>query len=237
MATPNPARLSALGSKTLTLAMERQRLLSISPPSSSSPLRPAGANPGGSVGQITKNLTALREGIINIENSQGPSKQTQALREQYQSVLGILGEDEVSAAGIESLPVPPQRRVEPLIPSATASSLQQQGTTFKDDPQETNEDMYMQQTQIMRDQDTQLESLSQSIGRQHHLSLQINDELGEQAGLLEGLDEDLDRTGARLARAQRTMNKVSKGAKENWSTLTIGIIILVLLLLIIIFKT
>ncbi|KAG8773946.1 hypothetical protein FRC15_001677 [Serendipita sp. 397] len=150
MATPNPARLSALGSKTLTLAMERQRLLSISPPSSSSPLRPAGANPGGSVGQITKNLTALREGIINIENSQGPSKQTQALREQYQSVLGILGEDEVSAAGIESLPVPPQRRVEPLIPSAVASSLQQQGTTFKDDPQETNEDMYMQQTQIMR---------------------------------------------------------------------------------------
>jgi len=65
------------------------------------------------------------------------------------------------------------------------------------------------------DQDTQLETLSHSIGRQHHLSLQINDELGEQVGLLDGLDEDLDRTGIRLSRAQRTMDKVSKGAKDN----------------------
>lgn len=34
-------------------------------------------------------------------------------------------------------------------------------------------------------------------------------------GLLDGLDEDLDRTGIRLSRAQRTMDRVSKGAKDN----------------------
>lgn len=65
------------------------------------------------------------------------------------------------------------------------------------------------------DQDTQLDTLSQSIGRQHHLSLQINDELGEQAGLLDGLDEDIDRTGNSLSRARRRLDRVSKGAKDN----------------------
>lgn len=110
------------------------------------------------------------------------------------------------------------------------------------------------------DQDTQLDNLSQSIGRQHHLSLQINDELGEQAGLLEGLDEDLDRTGNSLSRARRRLDRVSKGATENcgyhpctlpvmnmlsgWltyvvagSAVTIAVAIAILLLLIIIFKT
>lgn len=97
--------------------------------------------------------------------------------------------------------------------------------------------MYLQQKQIMQDQDTQLDTLSHSIGRQHHLSLQINDELGEQAGLLDGLDEDLDRTGMRLSRAQRALDKVSKGTKDNCSAVTIAIVICILLLLIIIFKT
>lgn len=72
-------------------------------------------------------------------------------------------------------------------------------------------------------------------------------------GLLDGLDEDLDRTGIRLSRAQRTMDKVSKGARDNCgfdasfrgygayislgSALTIAMVILILLLLIIVFKT
>jgi len=65
------------------------------------------------------------------------------------------------------------------------------------------------------DQDTHLESLSQSIGRQHHMSLQINDELEEQAGLLDALDSDLDRTGSQLTRARKTLDKVSRGARDN----------------------
>jgi hypothetical protein len=70
-------------------------------------------------------------------------------------------------------------------------------------------------TTLCLDQDTQLDTLSQSIGRQHHLSLQINDELGEQAGLLDGLDEDLDRTGNSLSKARRRLDRVSKGARDN----------------------
>ena len=47
------------------------------------------------------------------------------------------------------------------------------------------------------------------------MSLQINDELEEQAGLLDTFDSELDRTGSRLTRARRTLDKVSRGARDN----------------------
>jgi hypothetical protein len=99
---PSSARLQAIGSKTLALALERQRLLSISPPSRSL-LTPAGGSTGSSssVSQIVKNLTTLREGIISIENTQGSTKQTESLREQYESILSVLGEEDVLAAGLQ----------------------------------------------------------------------------------------------------------------------------------------
>jgi len=235
MATPNPARLSAIGNKTLTLAMERQRLLSISPPSHPllSPAKTAGSS--SSLGQITKNLATLRDGIVAIEEAQGPTKASSSLREQYSSVLSVLGEEEAAAAGLESLPPPPQKTIEPLIPANATPPRPE--SPFRDDPNQSNHDMFSQQTQVMRDQDTQLDTLSQSIGRQHHLSLQINDELGEQAGLLDGLDEDLDRTGNSLSKARRRLDRVSKGARDNCSALTIAMAICILLLLIIVFKT
>lgn len=99
--------------------------------------------------------------------------------------------------------------------------------------------------------------MSHSINRQHHISLQINDELDIHTGLLEELDTDLDRTGSRLTGARRRLDRVAKGAKENGqyftfgfkystifsfhimsgSTMAIAILILVLLILIIVFKT
>lgn len=98
---PSAARLQAIGSKTLALAMERQRLLSISPPSKSI-LSPAGSSgTSSSVGQIAKNLTTLREGIVSIEENQGATKQTESLREQYESILSVLGDEDVSAAGLQ----------------------------------------------------------------------------------------------------------------------------------------
>jgi syntaxin 8 len=101
MATPNPARLSAIGSKTLTLAMERQRVLSMSPPSQSllSPAKTASSS--SSLGQITKNMATLRDGIVAIEKAQGSSKAANGLREQYSGVLSVLGEEEAAAAGLE----------------------------------------------------------------------------------------------------------------------------------------
>lgn len=65
------------------------------------------------------------------------------------------------------------------------------------------------------DQGARLDQLSQSINRQHHLSIQINDELEIHSGLLEELDTDIDRTNHRLRSARRRLGLVAKGAKEN----------------------
>lgn len=71
----------------------------------------------------------------------------------------------------------------------------------------------------MEDQDVHLDNLSHSINRQRDLSLQINGELEEHTGLLESLDEELDRTSGRLSGARRRLDKVAKGAKENGESL------------------
>ena len=65
------------------------------------------------------------------------------------------------------------------------------------------------------EQDDHLDRLSQSINRQHHISLQMNDELDVHAGLLEQLDTDLDNTDARLRGARRRLDWFAKAARDN----------------------
>jgi len=69
--------------------------------------------------------------------------------------------------------------------------------------------------ELLSEQDDHLDHLSQSISRQHHISLQINDELDTHTGLLEGLDHDLDRTQSRMGNARRRLERVARGAKAN----------------------
>lgn len=75
--------------------------------------------------------------------------------------------------------------------------------------------MLQTQRQLMDQQDDHLDHLAQSIGRQRDLSLQINEELDVHHGLLEEMDEELDRTGNRLSQARRKLDRVARGAKEN----------------------
>jgi syntaxin 8 len=100
MTTPNAARLASLSTKTLTLALERQRLISISPPSSS-PLKLAPAS-SSSVTQIARNMTVLHDGIIQLETVQGATKESRMLRDQYKSVINVLGEQEAVEAGVQT---------------------------------------------------------------------------------------------------------------------------------------
>ena len=69
-----------------------------------------------------------------------------------------------------------------------------------------------------------LDRLANSISRQHHISLQINDELDVHTGLLEELDTDLDRTGDRLRSARRRLDTVARGAVAN-GALRVGFLI------------
>ena len=75
---------------------------------------------------------------------------------------------------------------------------------------------------MMEEQDQRLDQLSHSVNRQHHLSVQINDELDVHHGLLQELDTGIDRTGARLGSARRRLDNVARGIKEN-SELTTSI--------------
>lgn len=68
---------------------------------------------------------------------------------------------------------------------------------------------------LSTEQDQHLDNLSHSINRQHHISLQINDELDVHHGLLTELDSDIDRTQSRLGKARQKLDHVARGVKNN----------------------
>lgn len=116
---------------------------------------------------------------------------------------------------------------------------------YKDDPNPpaldaagtmSNEQIHAYHSQVMAEQDEQLDQLSESIGRQRHLSIQIGDELEGHVALLDEVDRGVDRHQGRLDGAKRRLKGVSGRAKENWGITTIIVLIVILVLLIVILK-
>ncbi|KIJ58063.1 hypothetical protein HYDPIDRAFT_103340 [Hydnomerulius pinastri MD-312] len=222
----NP-KLTSLTTSTLSLLLERQRL--------------SATHPTLHLSQIVSNLRSIRSGVIELQTSQGGNDDgaLEALRGQYERLRGMLGEEEAENAGIP-IPSPPS-------PSPPASPLPHERKIspepmyepYTDDPVPEMDEggIMLQQRQLMDAQDARLDHLSSSIGRQHHISLQINDELEVHTGLLDSLDTELDGTDARMTRARKRLARVARGAKDNGSTVTIALLILVLLILIVVFKT
>lgn len=89
---------------------------------------------------------------------------------------------------------------------------------------------------MLQEQDEQLDRLGVSIGRQRELSIQIGDELDEQAELLDDVDEGVERHQTQLGRAKDRLGKVARKAKDNLSMTIILILIVVLVLLIVLLK-
>lgn len=100
----------------------------------------------------------------------------------------------------------------------------------------TNEQIYANHSEVMRDQDDQLDRLGESIGRQHQLSIQIGDELEGHVALLDGMDGDVERHQTRMDRAKRRLDKIRKTAGDNLSMMTIIGLIIILVILIVILK-
>ncbi|KAF5353951.1 hypothetical protein D9756_007178 [Leucocoprinus leucothites] len=249
------AKLTSLSTKTLSLLLERQRLQSF--PSAS--LNPSSQPKNQHAAQITKNLQQLRAGILDMEEKDGRTEAVALLRGQYERMRAMLG-DNADGISVESLDTPmlpppasvsssstdslprapsPQMVLPPTPPGKDSGEFQY--TPYKDDPDADppldDAGLMLQQRMMMNEQDDHLDQLSQSINRQHHISLQIGGELEVHSGLLEELDTDIDRTHSRLSGARRRLDRVAQGAKENSSAVAIGVIILILLILIIIFKT
>jgi syntaxin 8 len=99
-----------------------------------------------------------------------------------------------------------------------------------------NQQIHEYHSQVLRDQDDQLDVLGASIGRQRELSMQIGDELDGQVVLLDEVEEGVDRHAAQFRRARGRLDRFSRKARENWSLTVIVVLIVVLLLLIVITK-
>lgn len=99
-----------------------------------------------------------------------------------------------------------------------------------------NQQIHAHHQQILSEQDAQLDQLGESIGRQHHMSIQIGDELEGQIALLDDVDEHVDRHQGRLNNARRRLDKIRRKAGDNWSMMTIIGLIIVLVILIVIIK-
>ncbi|KAL0958823.1 hypothetical protein HGRIS_014142 [Hohenbuehelia grisea] len=213
------AKLTSISTHTLTLLLERQRLQTFETFSSPDP---ANANPL-HLPQIRKNLKQLRSGILELESKEGKIEALQLLRNQYERMCSMLGPD----PEVESL-VDPQAPSSPALPTLPppppAKDTEPVYTPYTDDPDTEGDPGIMLQTQrrLMNEQDDHLDRLSQSIGRQHHISLQINDELDVHTGLLQELDSDLDNTSSRLGGARRSLDRVAKGAKEHGTFLLLA---------------
>ncbi|KAK6440275.1 hypothetical protein LTR95_003507 [Oleoguttula sp. CCFEE 5521] len=100
----------------------------------------------------------------------------------------------------------------------------------------SNQQIHTYHKQVMQDQDEQLNTLGQSIGRQRMLGIQMGSELDEQNELLTDVESGVDRHQSTLDRARRRLGNVARKSKGNWSWITIGILVCVLLLLIMVLK-
>ncbi|RMZ88572.1 hypothetical protein DV736_g4204, partial [Chaetothyriales sp. CBS 134916] len=100
----------------------------------------------------------------------------------------------------------------------------------------TNQQIHAYHQQVLMEQDDQLDSLSESIGRQRHLAMQVGDELEGQIALLDDVDRGVDRHQTRLDGARRRLKGVGDKAKANWGMTTIIVLIVILVLLIVVLK-
>lgn len=99
-----------------------------------------------------------------------------------------------------------------------------------------NQQIHQYHSQVIRDQDEQLDRLGESIGRQHQLSIEIGDELDGHVTLLDEVDGDVERHQGRLNGARRRLDRVRRSAGDNWSLMTIIGLIIILIILIVILK-
>ncbi|KAG6829904.1 hypothetical protein H0H87_009806 [Tephrocybe sp. NHM501043] len=259
------AKLTSVSTLTLSLLLERQRMHSLSPSTAATTPQARELHLPQIRKNLTRLRRGILElessADVNGKGNEATMEALRLLRGQYERMRGMLGVDAVGAevnkliailvslepTGDRELPEQEEASVS-LIPTASRTLSNDNGaeqpyTPYTDnpddgvDPHEQNGILLQTQRRMMDEQDVHLDHLSHSITRQHHISLQINDELDVHHGLLEELDTDLDRTEGRLSRARRNLDRVARGVRNNGSTVTIGLLIFVLLILIIIFKT
>lgn len=99
-----------------------------------------------------------------------------------------------------------------------------------------NVQVHAHHSQILAEQDAQLDALGASISRQRELSMRIGDELDDQVAMLEDQEALVDRHQSRLDRARGALGKVARTAGESKQMVAIVVLIVILILLIAVLK-
>lgn len=90
-----------------------------------------------------------------------------------------------------------------------------------------------QQLRVMNEQDEQLDGVFRTVGNLRAQADEMGRELGEQAEMLEVVDNLADRVGGRLQVGMEKVKWVMKHNEDRWSSCCIGALIMVLILLLV----
>jgi syntaxin 8 len=115
---------------------------------------------------------------------------------------------------------------------------------YRDDPTEgppdqsglDNQQIHAYHSQVIAEQDEQLDRLGDSIRRQGELSIQIGDELDSHVQMLDEVDVIVDRHQTRLDKARKSLGTIARKANDNKQLTIIFVLIIILVLLIVILK-
>ena len=137
---------------------------------------------------------------------------------------------------------PNDEQAEDPVAIANRAALFSDTERYRDEPDAPdqsaldNQQIHAYHKQVLQEQDDQLDTLGQSIGRQRVLGIQMGNELDEQNEMLVDVERGVDRHTSTLDRAKRRLEHVAKKGRDNWSWVTIGILIVILVLLIAVLK-
>lgn len=250
----SPRQLLLLADNLKLSLLERQRAISLK------------LEPNKQDSQIQRSLETLREGLSALESMQPtraePTSDLSRVRTQYEDFyVQFYGEAPPSAKilppGDDTPAVPTTRRKgsnksvrfrddpddeDPEAQANRAALFSAERYTDEPDsatPDQShldNQQIHAYHKQVLQEQDTHLNTLGESIGRQRILGIQMGNELDEQVELLDDIERGVDRHTDTLTNAQRRLGRIARKSKDNWNWITIAILIIILVLLIIILK-
>ncbi|KAH7152214.1 t-SNARE [Dactylonectria estremocensis] len=90
-----------------------------------------------------------------------------------------------------------------------------------------------QQVEMMREQDTHLDGVFQTVGNLRRQADDMGRELEEQREMLEVVDNVADRVGGRLQTGVQKLQQVVRQNEDRWSSCCIAVLIFVLILLLV----
>ncbi|KAG0031293.1 hypothetical protein BGZ81_001449 [Podila clonocystis] len=223
------SKLSLVADSTLVTVFERNRC------------RANGLSSTSQDKTIEKNLPRLREGIQQLEAELSEAEQqgtvpSKELASREDTLIKLQGQLEKLEALLQDKDDMNARNVLLGLNQGSAKHSRSKIVRFSEHEVEVdnldNSQMLQLHQRIMDDQDSNLDRLSDALGRQQEIGLMIGDELDTHLDLLEETDHLVDRTENRLGSAAKRLAKVAKGTKGcgSWTVILILVIILVVVL-------